>query len=741
MKSKLWMIVLPLILIQPLNELPNFGFSDSIKVENLPAPVRNSAFIANLAIPNDYPELVYISEDNRVMVIDTVDLKILYTVEIKENIKKALVEDLENDETPELIVLSDLKIAVYSNHGKQRWVKDLDSSGVDMDLLKDISEEIYHIVVAEKDIVQAFSPEGTLLWRRETNENYKIITTDVNQKFSEEIILVHENSISALSHNGSLIWEEKFGTPISVVCEFSSPNSILVSLENGDFYFIDELGRKNQIGNIRMNTTLLVPWRPHIGDYLSGFFAVSPYGHLKAYRLTGETIGDLTEFQKTINVISCDLDNRYAKPCEIDSYIENMEEHVIISEEGEISVLICCPKKVEKQQYEYYWELLPLSIDDKGNKIKKIETGMKNISLSQVFRVYDTSFLLLMTHTGTLYRYEIFRNANLFLREFERAEYEYEMEEDFTETFRLLKNFDEELSQYYVLDKNIEEYIDLCTEKMEEEEDSARKYLKEGLEKKRSELRDALWDLSQAYSKSRKADLADKDILHEIDGKTYSVLDLKEDIIFLCLDFVKDADEAFKEKRYEDALRDFAFIRSYWIDFSGYMWLFSDSKEYKEGYSEIGDTYTRWEIDDKIRDCIKEITEDAEELRKKGHLKESKEKYNFIIDNIREADWESENDFIGLESKVSEIEKLINQEKERKKRLIELVLIIAFSMISFLVIQKYEIEKKFVIPLICILFIFILTLDETDAMKSSLITILEAILIASILSILSLKND
>lgn len=737
MKSKLWIIVLVLI-IQPPNGLPNFGFSDPVRAKDLPTPVKNSAFTANLAILNDCPELVYVSEDNRIIVIDTADLKILYTVEIKGNIKKALVEDLENDGTPELIILSDSEIAVYSNNGKPKWDKDLDSLGVDMDLLKDISEEIYHVVIAEKDLVQAFSSLGNLLWSRETNENYKIITADVDQKFSEEVILVHENSISALSHNGSLIWKSSFNKSISAVCEFSPPNSILVSLKDGNFYFVDGLGRNSRIKNARMNTAILVPWRSSMEAYLSGFFAVSPYGHLRAYHYTGDAVGDLTEFRKTTNIISCDLDNRDAKSCEIDSYIRNMEEHVIISEEGEVSVLIYCSKKVEEQQYENYWELLPLSIDDKGDKIKRIDTGMKNISLSLVFRAYDARFLLLMTHTGTLCRYEIFSNANLFLKDFDRAEYELKKEEDFTEAYRLLKDLDMELARYYVLEGDIEEYVNLCTEKMKEEEDLARESLREGLEKKGDELREALQDLSEAYSKSRKADLADSDILHEIDGKTYTVLDLKEDIVFLCLDFVKNADKAFKEERYEDALRDFSFIRGYWIDFSGYMWLFSDSKEYKEGYSEIGDTYNRWKIEDKIRVCIEKIMDDAEELRKKGRFDEAKRKYNFIIDSLREADWEFESDIIGLESRKSEIEAYIIQKREQRSQLIGIVLPILFSIIAFFVILKFKIEKKLIMIIILVLsiVIFAMVTNKIAILEEFFIDILKALLIASILSIL-----
>lgn len=718
-RNKLWIMALVLMLIQPLHALPNFGFSGPAKVEDLPIPVKNSAFTADLAIPNDYPELIYISEDNRVIVIDTNDLKVLYTVEIKGDIKKAMVKDLENDGIPELIILSDLKIAVYSNDGKQKWNKDLDSSGVDMDLLKDISEEIYHIVIVEKNLVQAFSLSGNALWSKETNENYGIITTDVDQKFAEEVILVHKDSISALSHNGSLKWKSSFEEPISAVCEFSSLNSILVSLKDGRFYFVKELGKNIRVKNAKMNTAILVPWKSSMNAHLSGFFAVSPYGHLRAYSSSGEIKGDLSEFKKTINVIPCDLDEYNAKPCDIDSYIANMEEHVIISEKGEVSVLIYCSKKVKEQQYETYWELLPLSIDENGKKIKKIETEMKNISFSLVFRAYDASFLLLMAHSGTLCRYQIFSNANSHLRKFERAEYEYEMEKDFTETFRLLKNFDEELAQYYVLDKDIEDYINLCTEEMKKEEDSARKYLKEGLEKKRDELREALRDLSEAYSKSRKADLADKDILHEIDGKTYTVLDLKEDIIFLCLDFVKNADEAFKEEQYEDALRDFAFIRSYWIEFSGYMWLFYESEEYREGYSDIGDTYDRWEIEDKIRACIEEIAEDAEEFRKKDDLKKAKEKYNFVIDVLRSSEWDYESDITELEQKKSEIEELMIQKREKQKLIISivgLVILIGSSICVFYILLKIKIEKKkkLIIIIVCIFLIFIFMMIQKD---------------------------
>lgn len=62
---------------------------------------------------------------------------------------------------------------------------------------------------------------------------------------------------------------------------------------------------------------------------------MSPQGVIRAYRYNGKIMGDLTEFKRISNIIPYDLDNRNANPCEINAYMDNAKEQVIISENGE----------------------------------------------------------------------------------------------------------------------------------------------------------------------------------------------------------------------------------------------------------------------------------------------------------------------------------------------------------------------------------------------------------------------
>jgi len=313
------------LFVSAADGLPNFGFNQIRKSEDFPSPMKDSGIIADLGRPSEYPELIYASESNRALIVDTEDLTLINAVETEGKIVRILAENLNNDHVSELIILSSLKIAVYSCDGELIWDRKLDSTGVDVGLIKDMNGDILKMVTASKDHFCIFSSNGDLKDSRQIDDIQALIIANINQTSEQEIILIHGNSVSAYFHNGAFIWKCDFAEPISAACAFSPPEKgILVSLEDGTFHSLNEKGIPSSIENVRSRTTALIPFRLDMVSYPAGFFAISPYGELRAYRYTGETIEDLTNLKRIKTVIPYDLDKRDTKSCKVDSYFINM---------------------------------------------------------------------------------------------------------------------------------------------------------------------------------------------------------------------------------------------------------------------------------------------------------------------------------------------------------------------------------------------------------------------------------
>lgn len=710
MKVIFFIVILVTLSFSPEANLPNFGSNKVISEEGFPSPIQESAFVARLTgIYVDYPDLIYISKDNRVVVMDTFNLRILYTIEAGGNIKRVLVEDLENDEIPELIVLTDLKIAVYTNYGNLKWEKRLDSSGMDVGLLRVPTEETYQVVVASENFIDAFSYNGTLLWSEETCRSDRILVTDIDQEGLDEIVIICRKSVETLSHNGSLLWEVSFDKSISVACEFSHLGSILVSLEDGSFYVVDHLGKKSRVGDAKMKTSAIIPLRADMNANVWGFFAVSPSGGLRAYSMEGEIIGNLSRFRNVLSVIPYDLDEQKANACGYGSELSgeemskrktsNKEEFVVVFGGGEIEVLVFCPARSCDQKCEERWMTLPLTYNEESKK--EIETGIKDISFAVVFRTEAQCHLFLMSGEGILYKYTIFDWANWFLINYNLACIDFNAE-DFGGAYEKLGRLDMKFIEYYGLEKDFEEKTRICEEKVKEERKSAQDLLREGLEEeKKNNTRSALQNLFEARLKFMNANFKHEDIIYEENDIKMTFSDLEKKSVFLCLDLIKNAHEALTRDQYEDALNDFAFLIKYWKVLENCSVSFQDSEEYEEKYLEIRSTYTTSEIQQEIDHCVEEIEKAAIELRSEGKLEESKKKYDFIIEKLKEskeeydlstgslidAYWPSQTSIERLESDEASVEGLI-QEKQ-KRQTVEVVLILVLIGVIIRLLSNY----------------------------------------------------
>ncbi|MBU7032765.1 MAG: hypothetical protein HXS53_09560 [Theionarchaea archaeon] len=176
---------------------------------------------------------------------------------------------------------------------------------------------------------------------------------------------------------------------------------------------------------------------------------------------------------------------------------------------------------------------------------------------------------------------------------------------------------------------------------------------------------EAFRDLTEAHSRLREAEFAYSDIVCNTGGGYLTYSDLEREIVFLCLHFIKAADCALEEKRYEDALSDLALINQYWRRLYSFLPLYSESEKHKEEFSQIEGKCSPGTVEQRIRTCIESMMKEASELTEHGLLEESMEKYMFMKDRLAEADWLNENDMAELEWRMCSLESTLAQREEQ----------------------------------------------------------------------------
>ncbi|MGD2249909.1 MAG: hypothetical protein PVF58_15990 [Candidatus Methanofastidiosia archaeon] len=223
-----------------------------------------------------------------------------------------------------------------------------------------------------------------------------------------------------------------------------------------------------------------------------------------------------------------------------------------------------------------------------------------------------------------------------------------------------------------------------------QEREAAHNFLVTGIENlENNELRDALHNLGVAHEKLSKSYPDYSEVIYTTQDTQFIFLDLEEEVIFLCLKFISGADNAFEENEYEDALYDFTFVFETWSNVYYGLALVMDSEEYQE-YAEIGNRYTPQEMEEKIKMCIEKITSEAEELRKKGSLKESKEKYQFMITCLAEAGW-NEEEIKDLELKKEDIGAAITA---RKRVVFGVLMVMVVVVIAGIAVIYKKVKKR-----------------------------------------------
>ncbi|MBU7032605.1 MAG: hypothetical protein HXS53_08740 [Theionarchaea archaeon] len=224
------------------------------------------------------------------------------------------------------------------------------------------------------------------------------------------------------------------------------------------------------------------------------------------------------------------------------------------------------------------------------------------------------------------------------------------------------------------------------------EQNSIHDLLRKGFKmKEEGNVEEAFRDLAEAHSRLREAEFAYSDRVYNTGDGHLIYSDLEREIVFLCLHFIKVADYALEERRYEDALSDLALINQYWRSLYSFLPLYSESEEYKEEFSQIEDTCSPGIVEQRIRTSIESMMMEASELTEHGLLEESMETYMFMKDRLAEAGWLNENDMAELESRISSLESALAHREEQN---ILIVVILLTSLIPVSGLMYIRFKKK-----------------------------------------------
>jgi len=220
------------------------------------------------------------------------------------------------------------------------------------------------------------------------------------------------------------------------------------------------------------------------------------------------------------------------------------------------------------------------------------------------------------------------------------------------------------------------------------EQNSIHDLLRKGFRtKEEGNVEEAFRDLSEAYSRLREAQFAYSDVVYNTEDGHLTFSDLEREVVFLCLHFIKAADCALEEKKYQDALSDLALINNYWRSLYSFLPLYSESEEYKEEFSQMEGMCSPGTVERRIRICIESMMNEASELTEHGLLEESMEKYTFMKNRLAEAGWLNEKDLMELESRMCSLESAIKQREEQRFILIVVILILLSSTSGVLYIK------------------------------------------------------
>jgi hypothetical protein len=210
------------------------------------------------------------------------------------------------------------------------------------------------------------------------------------------------------------------------------------------------------------------------------------------------------------------------------------------------------------------------------------------------------------------------------------------------------------------------------------------------IKKEEGELYDALQELFEAYSAFKTSGFTYSDNIQEESGMTF--LDLEKDLVLLCLQVIKNADEAFQEERYEDALYGFALVHPSWQSLHTFLPLVMDSQEFEE-YMEIGYVYTPLKIEETVRICIKEIENTAHMLFEENYKEESEEKINYIIRTLTETEWKYQEDIEDLQPEKEDTF-MFPEERNLDVMCPVLIFFLLILCIGFIRYKKYMKHEK-----------------------------------------------
>lgn len=225
-------------------------------------------------LDNDGSSEIILLSGNSIHVIDSKgNLKWQYSL---NNIQDICISDIDNDNYNEIVLstgqimegISRGRIYVFDRNGRVKWVfpsgrakskivmEDIDALDLDLNKYEEIVGATIFGVSAVKDTYDGF------LWNTAIDRIDRIIVTDFNEDSYKEIVAVSLTRIYIIDHDGSVVWMYDTGDTINTVntadIYAGGRKEFYITTWGGEIFVVNSEGELRDSGEFHGNADLVV---------------------------------------------------------------------------------------------------------------------------------------------------------------------------------------------------------------------------------------------------------------------------------------------------------------------------------------------------------------------------------------------------------------------------------------------------------------------------------------------------
>lgn len=477
------------------------------------------------------------------------------------------------------------------------------------------------IILGTSAGITAIDINGQSVWSTTIPFVVDLIIEDIDGFAEKEIIGYTKDTVFILKYNGGIpIFIDFSPYEITALSMYDASNEkyIIVASSNGILSWIDYHGEKKDVQNFNMDVSQIIFSQTRIPGYTRNFlFVISDKGQAKAIDLSGSEVDNFGVYDNILNIESANLDKKEIRYGDID-----YDETVISGLDGRIIILIHYFKEKIEGMNKFEWL-----------EIRNYTGDFEKVAFSQLVEERPDHFILFqVSQNGEMQKYDIFFDTTWFFSMYNQAIQWYDLG-DYVAAFSY---FDEilsddtyrELAEYYGLYEDCVTKKDECQNRFEAEKMRAEQKLSEGLGKVETDTFGAVKDLFEAYVGFKKANFKEEDVVDENLNLTRK--DVGDQVLHLVFPLLKEADQEYEEKNYEEALTLFSRIYPAYEEFPQRIEDRVDMGDFEEYETLIEKYPNHWTILSKIGFCKENIEKKADNLFNEGKFKDAKNKYETI---------------------------------------------------------------------------------------------------------------